>query len=131
MTLPELMEQLGRARKASQDAYEAYKMHKSVEDDVRADLDARLRSEGLRSAKNDDYIASIATKPVIKVVDERAALDWVRHQPGLETDLYIGLKKTAFDGLARMALKTNGELVPGVEFENNEYLTIKEIKKGE
>lgn len=128
MTIPELMQQLGAARRYSQDAYEAYKMIKQAEDAARAELETKLRAEGLRSAKNEDYVVSITSKPLIRITDEGAAIDWVRHQPNLEPDLYIGLKKTAFDGLAKMALKTDGELVPGVEFENNEYLTIKEVK---
>lgn len=128
MTTPELMQQLGAARQAAQDAYEVYKMAKQAEDDARGELETKLRSEGLRGAKNEDYVVSITSKPTIRITDERAAIDWVRHQPNLEPDLYIGLKKTAFDGLAKMALKTDGELVPGVEFENNEYLAIKKVK---
>lgn len=129
MTIPELMEKLGSARRASKDVYDAYKAAKELEDGLRAELDTKLRSEGLRSAKNDDYIASITSKPLVKITDERAAINWLERQPDIETDLYIGLKKAAFDGLVKAALKTDGEVVPGTELENNEYLTIKEVKK--
>lgn len=129
MTIPELMSELGLARENSQYYYREYRAAKEAEEGLRAELDAKLRSEGLRSAKNDYYIASITSKPLIKITDERAAINWLERQPDIETDLYIGLKKTAFDGLVKAALKTDGEVVPGTELENNEYLTIKEVKK--
>lgn len=129
MNLPDLMNKLAQARKASQDAYEAYRMHKTIEDGVRDELEAKLRSEGLKSAKNDDYIVSIATRPIIQIRSESMVIDWLRRQPDIEPDLYIGVKKTQFDTLARMALKATGEIVPGTEIETNEYLSIKQVKK--
>lgn len=129
MSLPELMKELGQARAKAQSAYKAYKTYKDAEDVARANLEAELRAEGLRSAKNDDYIVSIVSRPQVHVIDERAAIHWIEENPSLEADLYIGLKKTAFDGLVRLALKTDGELVPGTEIDNNEYLSIKEVKE--
>lgn len=125
MNLPDLMFRLGQARQVSQKAYQTYQTAKEAEDKVRDELEAKLRAEGLRSAKDDRYVVSIASKPTIRVTDERAAMDWVKHQPNIDHELYIGLKKTAFDGLAKLALKKDGELVPGVEIENNEYLAIR------
>lgn len=127
--LNRLMSRLAQARKASQNAYEAYKTAREAEDSVRHELELKLRADGLKSAKNDDYIVSIVTRPVINIYDERAAIDWLENQPDIETDLYIGLRKAAFDGLVRTAIKSTGEIVPGTEIENNEYLTIKEVKK--
>lgn len=127
--LPQLMKELSQARHKTQDAYKAYKDAKVFEDVARASLEAELRAEGLRSAKNDDYIVSIVSRPQVHITDERAAIRWIEENPSLEADLYIGLKKTAFDGLVRLALKTDGELVPGTEIDNNEYLSIKEVKE--
>lgn len=127
--LPQLMKELSQARHKTQDAYNAYKDAKVFEDVARASLEAELRAEGLRSAKNDDYIVSIVSRPQVHITDERAAIRWIEENPSLEADLYIGLKKTAFDGLVRLALKSGGELVPGTEIDNNEYLSIKEVKE--
>ena len=129
MSLPELMAKLGQARKARQDAYEAYQMHKMIEDDRRGELEMKLRSEGLRSARNDEYSVAITARPTIQITNEAVVMDWLRHQPDIEPDLYIGVKKTQFDTLARIALKATGEIVPGTEVIETEYLSIKANRK--
>lgn len=128
--LSDLVAALGDARAKASAAYDTYKTLKAIEDDIRESLYAELQSSGLRSAKGDDFTASIAQKPTVVIKDEQAAMDWLKEAPDVETDVYIGLKATEFQSLAKSVLKGTGEIIPGTEIQIRESLAIKSNTKG-
>jgi hypothetical protein len=131
ISLSSLVSALGESRKASSNAYEAYKELKGIEDQARYELEAMLREMGLKSAKGQDFTASIAEKPTIIIKNEADIIDWLQNTPDVESDRYIGLKQTEFKSLAQAMLKGTGEVVPGTEVEVRESLSIRANKKQE
>lgn len=127
--LPELMKELGTIRAKKDAIYHEFEQWRGREQELREVIMAELQAAGLKSAKSDDYTASIATKPRIRLRDERAAIDWLQNTPNVEADHYIGIKMTMFEPLALTALKETGEIVPGTELENNEYLSVRKAAK--
>jgi hypothetical protein len=131
ISLSSLVSALGESRKASSNAYEAYKELKGIEDQARYELEAMLREMGLKSAKGQDFTASIAEKPTIIIKNEADIIDWLQNTPDVESNRYIGLKQTEFKSLAQAMLKGTGEVVPGTEVEVRESLSIRANKKQE
>lgn len=133
MSLSELLSVLGDARKASSNAYEAYKELKGIEDQLRYELEEMLKATGLKSAKGQDYTASISETPRIVVKHEQSVIDWLREAPDIEADRYIGLKSTDFQTFAKTYFKGTGEIIPGTEVNMAESLAIKtnKPKKGQ
>ena len=126
-----LVEMLGVQREASNAAYNGYKVIKETEDQIRFQLEMKLRDMELKSAKGADYTVSIASKPTIIVTREVDVIEWLKNTPDVESDFYIGLKATEFKSLAQSLLKNTGELVPGTEVVIKESLSIRSntIKK--
>jgi hypothetical protein len=129
MSLSELVTALGEARTASSNAYEAYKELKGGEDQLRYELELKLKETGLKSVKGADYNAVITETPRIVVKHEQSVIDWLRNTPDVEPDRYIGLKATEFQSLAKSMLKGTGEVIPGTEVEVRESLAIRANKK--
>lgn len=125
MSLSDLVAALGKARVASTNAYEAYKEQKTIEDQLRYELEAKLRSDGLKSAKGADFTASITEKPTVVIKNEAAIVEWLKNTPDVESDQYIGLKTTEFKSLAQSMFKGTGELIPGTDVEVKESLAIR------
>ena len=131
MSLSELIDALGKAKIASNNAYEAYKELKGIEDEIRYELEATLNASGLRSVKGSTYTASIAQKPTIVIQQEQLIIEWLKGAPNIEYDHYIGLKATEFKKLAEVLLKDTGEVIPGTDVEIRESLSIRSnVKKG-
>lgn len=128
MSLSELVAALGEARAASTGRYEAYKESKGIEDQLRYELELKLKETGLKSVKGADYNAVITETPRIVVKHEQSVIDWLKEAPNIETDQYIGLKAAEFQGLAKAMLKDTGEMVPGTEVEVRESLAIRSNK---
>lgn len=129
MTVAELIERLGEVKEAKTSAYEAYKSVQTVEDDLKSQLVATLRETGLKSAKGQNYQASLSERSDIVVTHESSVIEWLNNEPDVEHDVYIGLKTTAFKTLAKEVLKTTGEIIPGTETRVTESLSIKANKK--
>jgi hypothetical protein len=129
MSLSELVAALGEARTASSNAYEGYKEIKGHEDQLRYELELKLHDMGLKSAKGEDFTASIVEKPTIVVKHEQSVIDWLKNTPDVEPDRYIGLKTTEFQSLAKSMLKGTGEVIPGTEVEVRESLAIRSNTK--
>lgn len=127
--LSELLDSLGKARIASTNAYQSYREVKDSEDQLRYELEQELRSIGLKSAKGQDYTASIIEKPTVVVRNETEVIGWLNNTPDIESDLYIGLKPVQFQSLARSILQGTGETIPGTEVEVRESLAIRSNKK--
>lgn len=125
----ELVDQLGVLGQQSKAAYEAYKAIEDKKTYLRAQLTAELAEAGLKSAKTDIYTASIVTKPSIVINHEQSVLDWLRETPDVDTDVYIGLKKTEFKTLAMAMLKETGEVIPGTDIVEAATISIRANKK--
>lgn len=123
--LSKLVSQLGEARQTSSIAYEAYKKLKEEEDGLRAALYAELTLMNIRSAKGDDFTASIVAKPTVVVKDEKTVIKWLRDDPKVNEELYIGLKPTMFQTLAKSILSSSGEVIEGTELVVKENLSIR------
>lgn len=128
-SLSELVSRLGVARRASQEAYEYYQQLKALENLIREELHMALTLSELRSAKGKDFTVSIASRKRIIVKNEFEVIDWLKSQPDLEYDQYIGLKSRPFDVFATSLLKGKGELVPGTDTVSEESLVIKKNKE--
>jgi len=122
--LADIVRSLGLARKTTQSAYKDYQFYKHLEDALREELETLLYVMDLRSAKGEDYTASIAEKPTVVVRDEAAIVDWLQNTPDVEYDQYVGLKRAEFRSLADSMLKNTGEQIPGTEVEVRKSLRI-------
>lgn len=125
MKVPELIDALGELSTKGKKLYTEYKQIKEQEDALRQDLMIVLQETGLRSAKTKHYSASVATRSDIEVIHEQSVLEWLRHEPNVEEDQYIGLKRTEFKPLAKQVLKETGEIIPGTQTVSKDSLTIK------
>lgn len=129
MSLSELITELGKVKEASNSAYERYKELRDIQDQLKYQLEAQLRSSGLRSVKGADYQAVITEKPSVVIKHEASVIDWLEHAPDIESDQYIGLKATEFKSFADKYLKGTGEIIPGTEIVIKESLSIRKNKK--
>lgn len=128
MTIAELIEQLGETKKLGNETYKTYKEIKQAEDDLKLELVAKLDDAGLKSAKGQKYQAVMTERTDIGITHEQSVLDWLRETPEIESDFYIGLKKTEFKTLAKAMLKETGEVIPGTELVRNESLMVRSNK---
>ena len=113
--MKKLMEELGKLRLETESAYETYRIKKMELDSLKTQLIEELEKIGLKSAKTDKITASIVQKPSIMVTHEESVIDWLQNNPDIEPDLYIGLKKSSFDPLAKQWFAKTGEAIPGTE----------------
>ena len=127
--LEQRLQEYWQAKTLANEAYDKAKEAKAVADSIKDDILAEMHSFGTKSFGDDDFTAAVAEHVNIQIMHEPSVIDWLKHQPQIEPDLYIGLKKTAFDGLARAVMAKDGEKIPGTELEVTEYLTIRKGKK--
>ena len=130
MTVAELLNELGALKQVSNALYESYKECKAKEEPLKAELFAKLKDTGLKSAKGDNYTASITETPTVVITHESEVMEWLRNTPDVEEDFYIGIKKPEFNTLAKQMLKETGELANGTELEVRESLAVRANKKG-
>lgn len=123
------MSELGRLKAESESAYEDYKIKKLEYDSTRHQLMEALLATGLKSAKTDDFTASIVAKPNIIVTHEQSVIDWLKKNPDVESDMYIGLKQSSFKPLAKQWFTKTGEVIDGTEVQTDEYLSLKDNRK--
>lgn len=129
MALTEILKKLSKAKENTQQAYASYAEARDAMELIKDELTAELKSQGLKSAKTDDFVASIVDKTSIQINHEASVIDWLKHQPDLEPDLYIGVKKQAFEPMAKLMLKNTGEVIPGTDIKTSEYLAVRKVKK--
>ena len=123
--MEDLLKKLKQASDLSSKAYSAYKEAKEIEDKLRQDVREQMLSTGLLSAKTKDLTASIVNKPTIEIKHEQSAVEWLKNEPNLETDQFIGLKATEFKKFALHRLKETGEEIPGTIIIMNQSLSIR------
>ena len=132
LTVPQLLEKLGEVRSQKQEAYEYAGSLASREGELKLQVQETLSALGLKTAKTQDgrFTAGITTRPTLKVIDETAAIKWLKAEK-LDVELYTGLKTVMFKSLAEAKLKETGEIVPGTQQETVEYLSFRENKPKE
>lgn len=124
-----LVDRLGALGQQSKELYEKYKGIEEQKVEVRQQLQELLAAVGLQSAKTTDFTASVASKPTVLVTNEQSVIDWLKQTPDVETDQYIGLKRTEFKSLATTILKQTGEVIPGTEVLLQNTLSIRKNKE--
>lgn len=128
LTIPQLISLVGQSAVQNRNLYKQYNKSKGQEAQARALLKTKLQEEGMLSAKTEQYAVSITKKPDVNVVDDKAAIAWMRERK-LDLNYYVGLKKTEFKTMARAMLKETGEVAGGTEVVEIESLSIRENKK--
>ena len=118
-----------RARAEAQSLYKAYEQAKANVDMQKEKVEAQLRAEGLKSARLKDFTVTIAERAKVVIMHEPSVIEWIKSQPNLESDLYIGLKKQAFEPIAKIAMSKNGEVIPGCAVEITEYPSLRDNRK--
>lgn len=88
-----------------------------------------LQKAKLKSARTDDFTVSIAVRNSLQVTHQNTLMEWLKNEPNVEPDLYIQINKRALEPLVKQALKETGEIVPGVEFTQSEYISLRSNKK--
>jgi hypothetical protein len=127
--LANLVNDLGAAKAAGKQAYEAYRAIKAEEAALQEQLETALYVLNLRSAKASNYTASVAEKPTVVIYDEQATVTWLKEAPGVEYDQYVGLKKAEFNTLANSLLKHEDVIIPGTNVEVRKSLRITASKQ--
>lgn len=130
MTIAEIINELGEVKSQANNLYVAYKEYKQTEDELKQELELKLRDSGLQSAKGEKYTASISGTPRVIIKDEASVLEWLENTPNVEADFYIGVKRPEFQTLAKQMLKETGELANGTELEIIQSLAIRKNKEG-
>lgn len=127
--IPKLIEAYASAKLATKSAYEAAKSTAMVEQEVKQKLDEALVAIGTKTFKTPDgrFTAFYTKRSNVTVIDEARVLEWIAENK-LDASVYIGLKASAFVPVAKEALKTTGEIVPGTAVVESESLSLKENK---
>lgn len=128
MQISELIEAIGINKKRQSEAYKNYKELKEIEDIWKLELAAMLEEAGAKSFKGEKYSAIVSSKSDIVVTNESEVIEWLKNDPNVEEDVYIGLRLTAFKPLANEVLKKTGEIIPGTDRIIKDSLSIKENK---
>lgn len=128
LTVPQLISLVGQSAVQNRTLYKQYTESKEQEYQARAILQEKLRESGMLSAKTENYMVSITKKSDVNVIDDKAAIAWMRDRK-LDLNYYVGLKKTEFKTMARAMLKETGEVAGGTEVVETESLSIRENKK--
>ncbi len=123
--IAELLEKVGEQKKTVDEAYKRYVKVKEKYEHMRTELQIALDNAGLKSAKGDEYLASIVSKSDVVITNEQDVIEWLRNEPDIEVDEYIGLKLTSLKGLVNYRLKEQGEIVPGTDRVIKDSIVIK------
>lgn len=125
ISLTDLIDEYGTRKRAASKKYAEYKQEMVELESLRKYLQSKLESIGLRSAKSKNFGVSIVSKPTISVTNEHAVMDWLKDEPSIESDQYIGIKTTAVKQLALQRMKETGEIIDGTEYTINESVSVK------
>lgn len=123
--LADLAAQLATIAAQNKLEYEVYKAGRALEDECRAQLTEELRANELKQIKTDTATISLASRPRIVIRNEAEVMQWLRDEPDVEDDLYIGVKKQYFDSLAKEYTKQTGNIIPGTAIDTSEILSIR------
>lgn len=127
MEIKQLLELLAWQKQSYEECKQEYDEAKEKLDITKQLLMDKLAEIGLKSAKNDELTVSIVSKPYFKVLDQTAAMDWLKDEPEVDERVYIKtiVDSKALEGLAKEVLKKTGEIIPGSEFVSSEYMSVR------
>lgn len=128
MEIKDLLAELARSKHNFAQADKIAKECKAELDAAKQMVADKLADLGLKSAKNDDLTVSMVSKPSFRVIDQEAVINWLEDEPTVDSRQYIRVDARGVEALAKEALKSTGELIPGGEFVSSEYLSVKESK---
>lgn len=87
-------------------------------------IQAMQQSKSKRTEAVDGYYVVRAERKSLSITDDSAVTEWLQDN-GFELGEYFKLDTTRVKAAAESALKETGELVPGIEVNSTEYLTVK------
>lgn len=128
-SVADILAELGNIKQLVKEMIVTINGVKSQETRLKEELMLALKESGLKSAKGDDYTASITEKPTVVIRDEKALMKWLETAPDVEAEFYIGVKKDAFRTLAQSMLDQSGEIADGTDVEIRESLAIRSNPK--
>lgn len=129
-TVVEIMNDLSDVRDLGNETYAYYKSLKATEEGYRLELDAMLRSMGLREAKTSDgkLTAYFTKRQKITVFDPADVRAWLKSHDMLEND-YFKPDTRLLATLNKSAFKELGENIAGIEVTEDESLSLKDNSK--
>ena len=98
-------------------------------DEVQANLIAKLKEAGLKSLKTDTHNFARTVKKDIRVSDEKAVMDYLEGTDNYDLFVQPKLDTAKFKSFAKSTLKGTGEVVPGIEPTESEYMSITSVKE--
>jgi hypothetical protein len=126
------MSKLTELTEAYLSAKDALEGAKQVAESTKDLLFNELEQVGLKSIKTDRATVSIVKKPVY-TVNERVIGEYLKEQSEVDADeFYVTtLDKRKVTAYAEHQLKTTGEVIPGIEASETEYLMVRNNKEKE
>lgn len=86
-------------------------------------------NKSMRSEPTDKGYYAMRVKANKQSVDQNAALEYIRNRPDIEDDLFLNVNNAMYKELAKQEIKKTGEVLPGIETYETEYVTIRKVKK--
>lgn len=126
--LSDLAASLNTVIEANKLQYAVYKAGKDLEDELRHQIQEELHANQLKQIKTDDTTISLSERSSLQIMNESMVIDWLRNEPNVEVDAYIGVKRANLETLAKQMLKETGEIIPGTDTQYNEVLSIRTKK---
>lgn len=87
-------------------------------------MQAMQQSKSKRTEAVDGYYVIRAERKTVTIADEPAVTEWLE-QNNFDLSEYFKLDSVRVKAAAESAFKETGELVPGIQVNRTEYLTIK------
>lgn len=125
--MEELLNELSECIAGTKHWYSMYTEAKLLEDMKRDELKQYMLSTGALSHRTKDLTVSIVSKPTIEIKHEQSVLNWLKHEPNLEIDQFVGLKLTPFKKYALHKLKETGEQIDGIDVIMQDSLAVRSV----
>ena len=90
---------------------------------------AMQHSKSKRTEAIDGYYVVRAERKTVTIVDESSVTNWLQEN-NFDLADYLELNTTRVKATATSAMKENGEVIPVIEFNSTEYLTVREAYNG-
>lgn len=82
------------------------------------------QSKSKRTEAVDGYYVVRAERKTLNITDDSAVTEWLQDN-GFDLGEYFKLDSARVKAAAESAMKENGEIIPGIEVNSTEYLTVK------
>lgn len=97
-------------------------------DELQSSLIAQMSEEGLKSLKTDTHNFARTIKKDIRIVDEDDAIEYLKGTENYDFYVQPKLETVDFKKFAKARLKADGEILPGTEPTESEYMSITTVK---